>query len=142
MSLIDRMHKFSITIFGLFLSFCTSVDFIPDSDFSQEYPEYSKKRWEEVEIYFQRPEKRIFIQGEIQIRDFADSGKIQDYLQSLKKEMFRKKIDGVWIQGGYQIHSIENPTFQTSDSRGNTTYSHNSESNLRIWKGIAFREKR
>lgn len=124
----------------LLLSGCTTIDFIPESDFQSKYDSYTKKNWEEVEIHFTRPDKRIDIQGTIQVRDFEGSGRVQDYIKSIKQEMYRRKMDGVWIHQT-KVQSINDTIFQTMDTRGNITHSYQSQTDVKFWKGVAFRDR-
>lgn len=125
----------------IFFMQCTTVDFIPDSDYNPKYPNYNKKDWEEVEIHFARPDKRISIQGQIKIRDFENSGTLQHYVNYIKKDMFAKKMDGVWIKQS-KVQSVQDSIFQTMDSRGNITHSHEAETDMKIWTGYAFRDRK
>jgi hypothetical protein len=128
-------------IFGLcFAISCTTIDFIPEYDYSSSHPTYSKKSWEEVEIHYSRPDRRINIQGTVKIKDFEGTGRLQDYETYIKKEMFRRKMDGVWIEK-MRLQSIHDPLVQTMDTRGNVTHTYESESVLRSWTGYAFRDR-
>lgn len=135
--------SFYIFSFGILLSImqCTTVDFIPDSDYSPHNPDYSKEHWSEVEIYFTRPPKRFIIQGEVKIRDFENSGKFSSYINYLKKDMYSKKMDGVWVKTT-KVESVQDQIFQTMDSRGNVTHSYEAETQVKIWKGYAYRDRR
>ncbi|MCC5815897.1 MAG: hypothetical protein JJT78_14175 [Leptospira sp.] len=125
----------------LFMMQCTTVDFIPDSDYTPNNPNYSKNNWQEVEIYFTRPPKRFTIQGEVKVRDFENSGRISDYLNYIKKDMYAKKMDGVWMKSA-KVENVQDQIFQTMDSRGNVTHSYESETQVKIWRGYAYRDKR
>lgn len=132
--------KIVILLVSVFLTQCTTVDFIPESDHRPENPNYEKKSWEEVEVTFSRPDKRIDIQGAVHVRDYEGSGRIQDYLVSLKRDMFRRKMDGVWFSQS-KIQSMRDTVIQTMDARGNVTHAFESESQIRIWKGYAYRDR-
>lgn len=136
------MRHYFLYFFISFVFFmqCTTVDFIPEPDHRPTYPEYSKKSWEDVEVVFSRPNKRINIQGRIKVRDFENSGKINHYINFIKKDMFRRKMDGVWIKQTKQ-DSVEDSIFQTMDSRGNITHAHTSEKQVKLWTGYAYRDR-
>lgn len=125
---------------SLYFNCNTTVDFIPDADYHKEFENYSKKSWEEVEIHLSRPDQRFLIVGTIAVRDFEGTGKLKDYSRNIKKEMFDKKMDGIWISTN-KLESVDDAIFTTMDSRGKTTHSYESERIIKIWKGYAFRYK-
>jgi hypothetical protein len=75
----------------------SSIDFIPDPDFSEENAMYSKTKPEEVEILSVRPIRDFKMVGTVIFRDFVNPNDMKSELHSLQSEMFRLKIDGVWI---------------------------------------------
>jgi hypothetical protein len=118
----------------------TTVDFIPETDYTPEYEKYQKKTWEDVEIHTSRPTNPIRILGIISIRDFEDTGKFKDYSRGVKKEMFQKKMDGVWVDTN-KLESVDETIFTTMDSRDRVTHSYEGKKQMLIWKGYAFRYK-
>lgn len=119
---------------GWFFS-CTSIEFIPDSDYTAYYSRYSLQSWEEVEIRKERPTRPFQIVGEVVLKDFEES-EISE--ESIKKEMFRKKIDGIWFTGKKSL-TWDGMNFETLDSRGNVSNSYATKHVVPIQKGFAFR---
>jgi hypothetical protein len=84
----------------IFIGICncaSSVDFIPDPDFTEENPNYTKTKLEEIEILTERPNKDFKMVGTVIFRNFVSPNDMKSELYALQKEMFRLKIDGVWI---------------------------------------------
>jgi len=127
-------------IFALFFFFfqCRSVEFIPEPDYSSFDPRYPKKSWEEVEIRRTRPEAPFQILGEIRYKSYESSGLSEP---AIKQELFRKKLDGVWIVSKSQ-ETQDGLGFETMDSRGNVTNSYKSKDEIPVWRGFAYRYKR
>lgn len=86
-----------ILIFIGILNCASSVDFIPDPDFTEENPNYTKTKLDEVEILAERPNKDFKMVGTVIFRNFVSPIDMKSELYALQKEMFRLKIDGVWI---------------------------------------------
>ncbi|MCZ8239139.1 MAG: hypothetical protein O9346_14665 [Leptospiraceae bacterium] len=126
---------------SLYFNCNTTVDFIPDADYRKDHEEYSKKSWQEVEILLSRPDRRFLIVGTVAIRDFEGTGTLKDYTKNIKKEMFEKKMDGVWISSN-KVESVDDTIFTTMDTRGKTTHAYESERQIKIWKGYAFRYRK
>lgn len=129
---------FYFFVTSLVLFQCSSIDFIPEPDYTNSFPGYQKNSWEEVEILFSRPNRRFRIYGEIIVRDFQNTGTLSYYQTELKKELYRRKMDGVYIKNQNSLQIYE-PIFQTMDSRGNITHTHESSKSMKVWKGYAFR---
>ncbi|HMW07814.1 MAG TPA: hypothetical protein PK079_14950 [Leptospiraceae bacterium] len=89
--------SFSILLILLVFNCASSVDFQPDSDFTEENPIYSKQKPEEVEIVAERPVRDFKMVGTVIFRNFVDPIDMKSELYTLQMEMFRRKIDGVWI---------------------------------------------
>ncbi|MGV3664492.1 MAG: hypothetical protein ACO1NV_00070 [Leptospira bouyouniensis] len=131
--------KFYPLLFYSFLFGCSSVDFIPEPDFRPNDHRYRVQSWQDVEILRERPKKLFKIVGEIIIRNTEDLT-WEEYEPRLKKEMFQRKIDGVWMTEKNQS-TIDNLSVHTMDQKGRTTNSFLQQSNLPYWKGYAFRYK-
>jgi hypothetical protein len=129
-----------LSLFILIGNCSTTVDFIPEPDYSPEYAKYQKKSWEEVEIHTSRPSQPIRILGIISVRDFEDTGRFKDYSRGIKKDMFQKKMDGVWVDTN-KLESVDDTVFTTMDSRDRVTHSYEGKRQILIWKGYAFRYK-
>lgn len=92
------MKYFSIILLlFLFLNCASSVDFQPDPDFTAENPNYSKTIPDEVEIIADRPIGNFKLVGTVIFRNFANPNDMKSELRALQIEMFKQKIDGVWI---------------------------------------------
>ena len=92
------MKQFGLILLFLGITNCaSSVDFIPDPDFTEENPHYTKTKAEEVEILAERPIRDFKMVGTVIFRNFVSPMDMQSELHALQREMFRLKIDGVWI---------------------------------------------
>ncbi|GBF50713.1 putative lipoprotein [Leptospira ryugenii] len=120
-----------------FLVGCSTVDFIPDPDFRQNYPKYQKKTWEEVELQYVRPNKPFVVMGEIIVRN-QNGQSWRELESSVKRELWERKLDGAWMTEK-RSQKVDGFNLETQDSRGHTTNSYKDEMNLLIWKGIAYR---
>ena len=91
--------KFIFCLFFIFLQNCaSSIDFLPDPNFNEENPFYKKKTYQEIELIKERPTKEFKYVGMVILRNFISPEKNSEELEVLKKEMFRLKIDGVYIK--------------------------------------------
>ncbi|TGL62127.1 hypothetical protein EHQ58_02675 [Leptospira ognonensis] len=123
----------------LFLFSCSSVEFIPEPEYTVYHSNFRKKSWEEVEILRERPTKPFQILGEIKVRNQSEEP-WQNVENLLKKEMWEKKMDGVWLtERNHQ--KVDGFSLETADSRGHTTSSYSDQNTMRVWKGYAFRYK-
>ena len=86
-----------VPIILLIFSCATSVDFIPDPDFSLENPYYYKISPDEVEIISERPKRDFQLVGTVIFRNFVSPTDMKSELATLQNEMYKLKIDGVWI---------------------------------------------
>ncbi|TGN21085.1 hypothetical protein [Leptospira idonii] len=127
--------------FAVFLAFisCSTIEFIPEPEYTAYRAGYRKANWEEIEILRERPRKPFQIMGEIVIRNQSEAP-WEELEISLKKEMWEKKMDGVWMIQKKQ-QSVDALSFETMDNRGHTTHSYKHQSNLPVWTGYAFRYK-
>ncbi|MCG6149771.1 hypothetical protein EHQ96_12305 [Leptospira levettii] len=131
-----RFNFYPILFLVVFLG-CSSVDFIPEPDFRPNDHRYKVSSWQDVEILRERPKKLFKIVGEVIIRNTEDLT-WEEYEPRLKKDMYARKIDGVWMTEKNQT-SIDTLSVQTMDQKGRTTHSYLQQSNLPYWKGYAFR---
>lgn len=95
-----KLNLFSRKIFAsfflIFFTFCQSqVEFIQDSNFTEDNFFYEKKSPKDVELIYDRPRKDFRFVGTVVMRNF-NSNKIE--LEKLQYEMFKLKIDGVLIK--------------------------------------------
>lgn len=92
------MRRFSLILifYGLF-NCGTSVDFIPDPDFKEENPNYTKISPDEVEIITERPKRDFQLVGTVIFRTFANPTDMKSELSTLQREMYQLKIDGIWV---------------------------------------------
>ncbi|MCW7493382.1 hypothetical protein ND861_12110 [Leptospira sp. 2 VSF19] len=131
--------KFSLFPLLLFVVGCSTVDFIPEPDFRPNDSRYKVKSWEEVEILRERPKRLFKIVGEVVVRNTEDLT-WDDYEPRVKKDLFRRKIDGVWMTEKNQ-NTVDSVTVETMDQKGRSTNSYLQKSNLPFWKGYAYRYK-
>jgi|JI8StandDraft_1071087.scaffolds.fasta_scaffold02988_5 uncharacterized protein YceK len=123
----------------LLLVGCSSVEFIPEPEYTAYNQNYRIKSWQDVEVTRQRPSKAFLILGEVVIRNQADQA-WESIESSLKKEMWERKMDGAWlVEKKHQ--KVDGFSLETTDNRGHTTSSYNDENNMRVWRGYAFRYK-
>ncbi|MCZ8342188.1 MAG: hypothetical protein O9301_04085 [Leptospira sp.] len=127
--------------FFILLSFigCSSIDFIPEPEYTRYHSRYQKKDWEEIEILRERPTKPFQILGDIVIRN-PEGLPFSDFVPSIKKDLFERKLDGVWMVEK-RTSVVDNMSVHTMDSRGRSTNTYESRSTVPVWKGFAFRYK-
>jgi hypothetical protein len=131
--------KFKQTTLLFLLVGCSSVEFIPEPEYTTYYTNYRKKSWEQVETLRERPGRPFLILGEVVVRNQAEEP--WEVIEiSLKKEMWERKMDGVWLVEKKQ-QKVDGFSLETMDNRGHTTSSYNDENNMRVWRGYAFRYK-
>ncbi|MCZ8155963.1 MAG: hypothetical protein O9264_07580 [Leptospira sp.] len=131
--------KFKQIALLTFLTGCSSIDFIPEPDYSLANPNFRRKTWQEVEVMRERPIRPFSIMGEVIIRNEAELPWEQIEI-SLKKDLFDRKMDGVWMVKKKRDR-IDGLSLETMDSRGHTTSNYQSENTIPIWYGYAFRYK-
>ncbi|BDA77877.1 hypothetical protein LPTSP3_g08070 [Leptospira kobayashii] len=134
------LMKFKHFVLLLSLFSCsTTLEFIPEPEYTLHYSRYKKASWEEVEILQERPEKSFQILGEVVLRN-QNEASWDDVKSYLKKAMWERKMDGVWIVSRKK-HSVEALSFQTMDARGHTTHAYEYQDQVPIFRGYAFRYK-
>lgn len=132
------LKLFPLTLL-LGLLHCSTVDFIPEPEYTAYNSQYKKKSWEDVEVWRGRPNRSFNILGEIVIRN--ESEKPWEILEiAVKKEMWDRKMDGIWLVDKKQ-QKVDGFSLETMDTRGHTTSNYNSENTMRVWQGFAFRYK-
>lgn len=119
----------------------TSIDFIADPDFSEENPIYSKQSPEEVEILTERPKRDFKMVGTVIFRNFVSPTDMKSELSVLQKEMFKLKIDGVWVYKK-SLESIPPLIIHTQNQHGMTVAY--TETNKEVGKltGYTFRYRK
>lgn len=130
-----------ISVFFLILPFigCSAIDFIPEPEYTVHHARYKKKHWEEVELVRERPKQPFQILGDIVVRN-PESLPLDAFATSIKKDLFERKMDGVWIVEK-NTSVIDNLSVETLDSRGKQTNAYRSKSTVPFWKGFAYRYK-
>ncbi|MCB1191062.1 MAG: hypothetical protein H7A23_10670 [Leptospiraceae bacterium] len=129
-----------IFFFLLLFCSCSTVEFIPNSNYSPEFKKYKKKDWSEVEVIFDKPQKPVEILGTIVIRNFNGDLNSKNYQNTLKKELFKNKMDGVWIHSG-KITEVEPFVFQTQNQDGLTLAYYKANKEIGKIIGIPYRYK-
>lgn len=133
------MSKIFLFFLLLFYS-CSTVEFIPNAEYKSDYKKYSKKKWNDVEIVFQKPVKPIEIMGSIVIRNFNGDLNSKYYKNKLKKKLFEKKLDGVWIISG-KITDVTPLVIQTQNADGLPLAYYEANNEMGKIKGYPFRYK-
>ncbi|MDF3818905.1 hypothetical protein P3G55_03280 [Leptospira sp. 96542] len=129
-----------LKILCLFLvTACSTLEFIPEPEYSPHYANYRKKTWEEVEIKRERPSQNFQIMAEVVIRN-AQGSSWEELEPAIKRELFQRKMDGIWITEKKQT-LVDSMSYETMDTRGHTTNSYKQKSVLPFWKGYAYRNK-
>ncbi|MDX1957520.1 MAG: hypothetical protein SFU98_03050 [Leptospiraceae bacterium] len=117
----------------------STIEFIPDSDFTDVYPDYKLKKKEEVEILFKKPNERIITYGRILVRDFSNDSKAESAEHELRAKLFEWKMDGIWFDRLEKFESASPIIFQTKSEHGMpTSYSQTSGEMTRL-TGYPFR---
>jgi hypothetical protein len=92
------MKKIIIAFFIFSISNCSStIEFLPDTDFTSRNLLYAKTTYKEVEILSTKPTKPYRTQGLVVFRSFSGEESIDRYIIDIQKELFERKIDGVWF---------------------------------------------
>ncbi|MCE9500720.1 MAG: hypothetical protein K8R21_09500 [Leptospira sp.] len=120
---------------------CSTVEFLPDYDYTEEYSGYSKSNWKEVEIFIDRPKKPFRILGNVVIRNFEGSLTSEKYSAELKKELFRLKLDGIWIANG-KVMEVDPILIRTENSQGVPVAFYPAAREMGKVSGYGFRYKR
>ncbi|MCB1179358.1 MAG: hypothetical protein KDK36_17385 [Leptospiraceae bacterium] len=126
-------------LFFLTINCGTTVEFVPDPDFTSNNPNYLIKSFDEVEILSNRPKKRrVRIEGKVLVRKFEGNMPDEKDLLELKKLLYSYKLDGVWLEG-QEIVEVAPLIFQTKAENGfPMTYGSTNKEMGRV-RGIAFR---
>lgn len=118
---------------------CFSIEFIPESGSKETVLVSHKKSWEQIEILKNSPKKKNYrVFGKLIIRNFGD-GKIEKfYYDKIKKELFDKGMDGMYMYNSGLV-AIPPTIFQTGSAEG---YSYNMAEiakDAKVIEAIAFR---
>ncbi len=123
----------------LFSIGCSSVEFIPEAEYTAYNQNYRKKNWEEVEVLRERPSRPFLILGDVIVRNQSEES-LETIHALIKKEMWSRKMDGAWLVER-KDQKVDGFSLETADSRGHTTSSYSDQNFMRVWKGYAFRYK-
>lgn len=125
----------------LFVLNCGStVEFIPDSDFRQDFSGYRLRSHEEVEIFREKPKKPIHSLGTIHIRNFDGSVSVEGLEEELKKKLFEWKMDGIWLHES-KVEEIAPTVIMSKNQAGLTVSYLESGKEMGRIKGTPFRYK-
>lgn len=126
-----------LLLFGL--TTCFSIEFIPEAPSQEETLISHKKNWEQIEILKNSPKKKNYrVFGKLIIRNFGE-GKIEKYYyDKIKKELFDKGMDGMYVINSGMV-PIPPTIFQAGSAEG---YSYNMAEiakDARVIEAMAFR---
>lgn len=132
-----------IPLFFIFLNnFCGStIEFIPDPDFNSRNFLYSKTSYKEVEILFAKPSQPIRIQGVVVFRSFSEEGSLEQFQTDIQKELFERKIDGVWFDPKIFKEEGVPIIVRAENQQGMIVSFTEASTEINKRKGIAFRYK-
>ena len=134
------MNRIIPLFFILVNLFCGStIEFIPDTDFNSRNFHYTKTSYKEVEILFTKPILPIRTQGIVIFRSFSENGSLGQIQTEIQKELFERKIDGVWFDPNV-LREEGVPIIVRSENQQGVIVSFNEASTeINKRKGIAFR---
>ncbi|MBE7411457.1 MAG: hypothetical protein L6Q54_10910 [Leptospiraceae bacterium] len=125
---------------SIFLINCTTIEFIPDSDYDTIYEGYAKQSYRETEIHTSKPKKPFRILGSIVIRNFEGNLNLENDRNRLQKEMFNLKVDGVWLTSG-KIQEVDPMIIRTQNREGLPVAYYESNKEMAKITGLVFRYK-
>ncbi len=139
----QRLAFYSVFYFLLIFWFirCSTIEFIPDYDYKSDYEGYTKKSLKEIEIHSSKPKKPFRILGTVVIRNFEGNLTIENYRNSLQKELFALKVDGVWLTSG-KIQEVEPMIVRTENREGLPVAYYESNKEMAKITGLVFRYKK
>jgi hypothetical protein len=129
----------STTIFFFFLNCSTTIEFVPDTDFVNSNNFYTKKSFKEVEIYHNKPNFQIRTEGIVKIRDFSQNINWEYLSMKIQKELYDRKLDGLYFEGKKQNFEVESVIFTAENSAGLLVSYHRQSQEIGYIIGIAFR---
>ncbi len=118
---------------------CFSVEFVPEAGQKEETLVSHKKTWEQIEILKHSPKKKNYaIFGRMIVRNFGE-GKIEKfYYDQIKKELFEKGMDGMYVVNTGTV-AIPPTIFQAGSAEGYSSNIAEISKDARVIEGIAFR---
>lgn len=134
--------KIYLFFFLLLISKCTStVEYIPEADFSSVNPNFTKKSPDEIEVYLSKPKFPHQIEGLVKIRSFGKDLLWKEIEKPLQKELFERKIDGVYFSEKQENMEINGFVFKSENSAGMVISYWQQEGEMGYWVGYPFRRK-
>ncbi|HMV80016.1 MAG TPA: hypothetical protein PLJ29_20285 [Leptospiraceae bacterium] len=133
-----RIILFSVSLAVFFTGCTSSVEFIPDGDYHFFKQPYLKTDAGEVDVLFQKPEKRHRILGTVIVRDFSGHMGDREYFEEIKKELLQRKLDGVYF---LPPENMEIPPWiiQSKNQAGMTMSYTELNKEMKRLKGYAYR---
>ncbi|WP_243393416.1 hypothetical protein [Leptospira perolatii] len=120
---------------------CFSVEFVVDHAYREELVYSHKSSWEEIEILKEAPKRKPYeVFGRVIIRNFGDGKLTKYYYDQIKKELYDRGMDGMFLSGTGVI-SISPIIFQTGTPEGYTTNVAEIGKQAKVIEGIGFRYK-
>ncbi|TGK05254.1 hypothetical protein EHQ53_16560 [Leptospira langatensis] len=118
---------------------CFSVEFVADGVPKPGVIRSHRKSWEEVEILKQAPRKRSYkTYGKVVIRNFADGKITKFYMEKIKRELFDRGMDGMYLTNTAVV-PIPPTIFQTGSAEGYTTNMSEIARDAKVLEANAFR---
>ncbi|EQA47316.1 hypothetical protein LEP1GSC050_0771 [Leptospira broomii serovar Hurstbridge str. 5399] len=133
------VSRFPFVLF--FLYSCQSVEFIPDIVYREDLIRTHKQSWKDIEILKEAPRRREYeVYGRILIRNFGDGKTDKYYYDQIKKELFDRGMDGMFL-AAKGIVSMPPTIFQSGTANGYSANFAELPQEARVLEGIAFRYK-
>lgn len=135
-----NMKRIFLILIILQFSLCGStIEFIPDSDFSATNIHFAKKTPDDIEILHTKPTRPFKSIGKVTIRKFSEASLDERRKKEIKLELFQRKIDGVWIPD--RSEKVEGVPFlvKAENQMGAMVTFGETPTDMEIQEGIAFR---
>lgn len=134
-----RLWKGILLVSCLILVSCFSVEFIQEGSQKETVLISHKPGWEQIEILKHPPKRRNYkTYGRLIIRNFGD-GKIEKfYYEKIKKELFDRGMDGMYL-ANVGLVPIPPTIFQTGSAEGYTSNMAEFAKDAKVLEGVAFR---
>ena len=134
------MKKIIIAFFIFSILYCSStIEFLPDTDFSSRNFQYTKTSYKEVEILIAKPTKPYRMQGLVVFRSFSGEESLDRFLIDIQKELFDRKIDGVWFDSNFTKEEGVPILVRAENQQGIIVSFAEANTEIGKKKGIAFR---
>lgn len=118
---------------------CFSVEFIQEGNPGETTLVSHKAGWEQIEILKHPPKRRNYkTYGRLIVRNFGDGRIEKFYYEKIKKELFDRGMDGMYLANVGMV-PIPPTIFQTGSAEGYTTNMAEISKDAKVLEGVAFR---